>query len=288
MNTERADAFTTGLFQGVKIVGGYMKERASPVLQGLMNMPEREECLYGLFLRADAWMQTLRMLDRAVHVQAIVAGNRSLLETAVDMILVHIDPTPASTERMRWWEESAKLKAAEAILTYFDQRHLHPPDVYQAQASFVANRKNEIEMQRQSLWPGRQDPRKHPDRWTGSRNLLQDVRVADQHYEHVIKQDLGTGLEEYYETEYRKMNFMVHGSTLAGFRNLKAETITYVCAISFKVCTELAMFCTKLALEDFGFADHVPALREEWERIRKDRLIAYAKYQPDLAEVAGQ
>jgi hypothetical protein len=70
------------------------------------------------------------------------------------------------------------------------------------------------------LWPSPKDPTKgiHPDRWTG-RNLFEDVVAADAAYGDQIRANLGMPLAEYYRTDCRRMNWLIH-STMAGITNL--------------------------------------------------------------------
>src|SRR5947209_8335364 len=86
-----------------------------------------------------------------------------------------------------------------------------------------SERKTAIETQRSALWNGR-----HPNRWT-DRNLQADVIEADRFLGGEIRNELGHSLSEYYETEYRRMNWYVHGSALASMRGLSPETFVCVC-----------------------------------------------------------
>ena len=120
-------------------------------------------------------------------------------------------------------------------------------------------------------------------RWTGAPDLLTDARKADEFRQAEISEDLETLLSEFSETAMRRINMTVHGSALALERYLSKEGFYIVGALSYKWATDLAMFCTKLILTDFGFSSHLPELREEWEQVKEDRLKAYAENQPDLS-----
>ena len=169
---------------------------------------------------------------------------------------------------MRWWEESAKLKSSEALETYYGGE---VPSEYTPQVEFFKNRKDAIKAQRTALWKG-----EHPNRWTG-RSLLADVIEADRVLGEKIRKELGESLREYYETEYRRMNWYVHGSALASVRGLAPKTFVCVCGLAFKACSDLAWFCTKLILTDFGFAKHLPGIEDQWESIRQQRLLEYGE-----------
>lgn len=257
-----------GLFRGVVLIADYMKEANQNLLDTLMKPSERETAMHGVFLRAASWMKTLKKLNHPSDVQAIVTCNRSLLEITVDIILLHEDRTNATASRMWWWEESAKLKSAEAIATYYSG---DVPDEYTPQVEFIKNRKTAIQDQRTALWNGG-----HPNRWT-ARNLQEDVKEADRVLGEEVRKGLGSTLTEYYETEYRRMNWYVHGSALASVRGLAPSTFQCVCGLAFKACSDLAWFCTKLILTDFGFMEHLPGIQDAWESLREQRLLAYGE-----------
>ena len=50
----------------------------------------RDNAVKAVWLRAYAWMQSLELLNYTKHIQAISAGNRSLLEFAVDLSLENL------------------------------------------------------------------------------------------------------------------------------------------------------------------------------------------------------
>jgi hypothetical protein len=266
MNEVNERNVAEGLFRGVVLIADYMREANQNLLDTLMDPSERETAMHGSFLRAASWMMSLKKLKHPSDVQAIVTCNRSLLEITVDIILLHGDKTEAAASRMYWWEESAKLKSAEAIVAYYSKG---VPDAYSPQIGFIANRKAMIEAQRTALWNGR-----HPIRWT-DRNLLEDVREADRVPGAEVGKERGHTLTEYYETEYRRMNWYVHGSALASVRGLAPATFVCVCGLAFKACSDLAWLCTKLILTDFGFAKHLPGIEDQWEGLRQERLLAY-------------
>jgi hypothetical protein len=59
---------------------------------------------------------TVRKLDNPVDLQAMACCVRSLLELAVDMILLQADETNVGGWKMYWWDESARLQMAIATL----------------------------------------------------------------------------------------------------------------------------------------------------------------------------
>ena len=67
------------------------------------------------------------------------------------------------------------------------------------------------------FWPGKRQTNKHPERWTGRVNLLEDVNAADLLLGDKIRSYLGVNLEQFYEFDYRRLNWFVHGSGYVGY-----------------------------------------------------------------------
>jgi hypothetical protein len=274
-------AQAAGLFRGLNVVANYVYDRVRPLLYGQasIGMSNREQCLYGLFLREASWLLTMKKIDNPVHVQAVVACGRAMLETTVDMILIHCDKTASSAEKMNWWELSAKLKAAEKLVDFFAKTGVPVPDHRLTLVDFIKSEGPAIKEKRKRLFQN-----KHPDRWT-RRTLSEDVAKADTLLNSQIKAEIGSTLSELYCTEFPMMNFYVHGSSLVGMRHISPQTLTGQCAIFFKLIGDLAMLGTKIILTDFGYTEHLAGLREEWESVTQNRLKAYASSQPELAHL---
>jgi hypothetical protein len=128
MNIDKIKTFADGCYSEIQLVSEYMKQRI-PLIDGVIKNPStpyRDDCLKGLFLRANAWIQTLVKLNQVNDFQAICAANRALLEITVDIYLLHLDKTDNSGQMMYWWMQSEKIKSAEKILEYF-RLSLSPP-----------------------------------------------------------------------------------------------------------------------------------------------------------------
>lgn len=276
MNLTQEKVTAESCYSLVPVVADFIQKRVHPRFEELASQSLRETYLHGLHSRATAWLMTLRKLDEPVNFQAILSGVRSLLETAVDMVLLSYDKTDASAFRMRQWEVSAKLKSAKAIVSYFKTRARAPvPDEYQPQVEFIEREEASVEMIRAGLWPytgpdpKRQGTGSHPDRWTG-KNLSTDVLAADRLHGGEIKKILGTSIEEFYAIEYRRLNWSVHGSGLAGVWNLPPEAFYAVCGLAFVWCVRLAMICSLIVITEFkdsGMTENLPALEEEARRL---------------------
>ena len=217
-------------------------------------------------------MLTLEKLNHARYFQAIVTGNRALLEMLVDIILLHKDKSNLSGLKFHWWAESEKLKAALVTLRFFNDCGEAVPDEYQPLEQFVKTQKAITEKERTNLW-GKPT---HPRRWTGRGNLFDDIVEADRIFGKEIIGDLKTSLTRYYRTEYPRMNWQIHSGS-AAFGNLPPQSFSILCASAYKWTADLAMFATKVVLVDFGLLDVLPRLTEDWENVKKQRLIWYAE-----------
>ncbi len=225
------------------------------MIRGVLGKTPNENTYFGLFCRAVCFMKTLRKCNQSSDFQTIAHVNRALLELTTDMILLHHDKADGYL-KMRAWEESAKLKAAEKVLRYYGEQGLALPDHYHAQKAFIDKDKEAIVHKRQQFWAKVNHP---VCRWTGNR-LNTDVEIADSHE--------NTKLTEIYCTEYQKMNWMTHGSALAGLRHMEPSGFMNLCGLSYAACGKLALLCAQMALKKFGFWKE-GIYRGRWEDINR-------------------
>lgn len=266
----KTKAFATGLYQGAQLVTQYMKTNYSAIAEGEPGPSGgyKGGAIKRLWIRAYLWMETISRLNDPLDFQAISVANRTLMEILIDLILLHTDEAHESAARMYWWAESEKLQQAEQIINFYSKKGVTVPDEFEAQQSFYANRKSQITEMRKRWWPGRKDPERHPKRWTGSSNLLQDAKRADQLYGSSIETNIGIPLEEYYETQYRKMNWRIH-SGLASVGDPPPEAFYLICGFGFKWCADFALLATKITLTEFG-------LNSDWQDIKRKRDSIFA------------
>ncbi|HEV8589314.1 MAG TPA: hypothetical protein VGQ72_10600 [Pyrinomonadaceae bacterium] len=276
LGTEESKAFATGLLHGVEIVADYMAI-CYPAISEAEGSPEtgyKTGCMKRLWLRAYVWMNTLRRLTDPLDFQAIAVGSRALFEILVDLILLHHDKTHELAAKMFWWGESEKLRASEQIISFYDNQSLNVPDEFEAQVLFCKTEKVKIENMRQTHWPNRKDPKRHPKRWTGNRYLSEDVEQADKIYSSVLTSEIRTTLTEFYRTQYPKMNWQIHSSVLG--LDQPSEGFYLTVGSSFKRCADLAMLCTRIVLSDFDLDITLQKTGNDWNRIRHKQDSAFA------------
>jgi hypothetical protein len=270
-----AEAHANAMFAGIQLYREYMK-KCEPMIMGVLPRPalkHRDGAVQAVWIRAYAWMQSLELLNHTKHIQAISAGNRSLLEFAVDLVLLHTDPTNNSGWKMYHLAFSERLKAAEQLVDFYGAGNV--PTVHSEAESFIQREKIPIDDMRRTLWPNAKNPSKavHPDRWTG-RDLFRDAEAADAAYGTQIKSSLKISLTEYYRTQYRRMNWLIH-SAMAGVTNLDRIYYSTAAVLALKWSQDLAMFCTQITLKDQQFHDAIDDLNEQWQELRRDRNLNY-------------
>lgn len=252
MKLEEVEAFASARHAEAVLIADFMQSRVNPLFGHRREggTHHRDAAIYGLYMRALSWMLSLRKLDEGYDFQPVVSGVRSLLEVVVDLVLLHHDKSNSSGWKVMWWGESAKLKAAEGVERYYKDVARKPvPDEYEPQLDYIRDRSVPIKDMRVTLFNGI-----HPERWTSRRNLLDDVREVDRLSGSEIERHLGKKLEEFYETQYRRLNWNVHGSGLTGvvFPN-ETEVgagLRLTQGVCYLWCSQLAMMCTSVVLKD--------------------------------------
>jgi len=208
----------------------------------------------GGFLRSVAWMHSITQLQSPSDFQAIFAAARALLEITVDAVLLQHQNDAVA--QMADWENSAKLKHAEAISRFYAGRQA--PSNHQEAIAFAQREATAIAARRIARGWVTSNGTRHPDRWT-SRNLGDDARKADGF-------EVGLDLEETYETKYRQMCWYVHASGAVGLRSLGRDIFPTLGGLAFRACSTLAEKHAKLMLRYSGAWDD-PFDGQTWESI---------------------
>jgi hypothetical protein len=216
------------------------------------------------YLRLVAWMHSVAQLQSPSDFQAVFAAARAMLEITVDAVLLqHLSDAVA---QLADWEESAKLKHAEAISRFYAGRQA-PPEFREA-IEFVRREGAVVTARRTGRgWVTPNGATRHPERWT-SRNLGDDVKRADSF-------EPGLNLEETYETKYRQMCWYVHASGAVGLRGLGVDMFPALGGLTLKTCSTLAVAYAKLMLKYAGIWT-TPFRGDSWEKVFEELRCAQA------------
>src|SRR5262245_57810943 len=109
------------------------------------DFPLRQRHIYGYFTRAHGWIQSLTRLDRPSDLQAIASAARTMIETVVEMLYIHMDPTDATAQRIVDWEQSEKLRWAMANAEYYKKLKILLPEHDEDARDFICTNEKQIE-----------------------------------------------------------------------------------------------------------------------------------------------
>lgn len=238
----------------------FLNTVARPIVTENPDRSNLAAVVHGQFIRLLAWTRSLTKLNEPADYQAVGAGCRSLLETAIDLVL--LDSADAAS-RMLAWERSAKLVQANALAAYCRQAGNDPLE-YDHILRYAQREGASIDADRRRFgWTRPNGQPRHPSRWTG-RDLLADAREADRAGGHQ--------LERFYETRYRELCWSTHGSGAAGLRTIDAEDFPGLSAMAFRDCADLAVQGATSALHTIGaWTDRVQA---QFDLLEGRRILA--------------
>jgi hypothetical protein len=259
------EALCVGMLADVGVTTKHMREVIRPRLDAILNPTQRELCVCNIFLRALCWMETLARLDRVQDFQAVAACTRFELEAAVDLVILRSDRNGKLTTKMEAWVTSTKFKAAENATNFYRARGETIPAVHQPLTSFYDNNRDFVKNLRIEHWGGR-----HPDRWTGS-TLLEDCSTADGLSPVQVVDEMGIGLTEFYETEVRRLNWLIHGSGAAILGRAPAPWFFLNVALGLKWSSDLGGLVSALTMESLRFDEAIHNMDGERKRLRAER-----------------
>lgn len=254
-----------GFRQALGEVNSFVRSLLRPMFD---SAPEsvRKHAFLGQLLRVQGWLGTLVRLDDPADFQAVLCGERTLFELALDIVLLSGDPS--GPEKLIEWEESAKLKQAHLGMKYVKSKGGLPEE------HFGWATRLEMETEIEAKRKHRGWSKGHPERWTGpGRNLLTDAVAGD-------KQQTRFGFEGWYQTRYRSVCWSVHGSALVT-RMLPMHDYPGVVALSLKWSADLAQEAARSAVEAMGFLSSEEA-EGAFDRLGGIRAKAFADANPEV------
>jgi len=221
-------------FTVLKSLNEFDKLEVQGVVAGQLAKSDEEMCVYGLYLRGRANVQSLLSLKQVMDFQAIVMLTRNLFELSADMKLLEVIQSAA--EKFSVFSEVEKLRAAKKTVAF---KTAHPGSSVDTTilSTFIAKNEATIEAQRSKLWPG-VNPLKH---WSGMNDLK--ARTAK----------LGHPFDEVYEVKYPQMSWYTHSAGLAGF-DIKQKTYALVAGIYFELASMCYMVLLTSVIEKFKLA----------------------------------
>jgi hypothetical protein len=238
------------LFALVKV----LHTEARPIIDAVPQRTPRDRLVHGLMTRALGWGLSLQKLDEVYDFQAQSVGCRTLLEIAIDLVLLTSMTEPV--EKVTVWEDLGLLSDARATIA---DKGADPGLVAVAQA-LVNDKEQSLLVALSRLWPTR---KKKPLRWTGRQHLADDARAADG--------ACALGLTRMLGQNYARLCSATHGSGDVLSRRLRPEEFPGVSIAALHVSFELLADVMRVVLAYFGLFDST------WEeRIDAARMLGSA------------
>jgi hypothetical protein len=220
-------------YTALKSLNEFDRLEVQGVVAGALAKSQRETCIWQIYLRGRANVQSLLSLRQAMDFQAIIMVTRNLFELAVDAKL--IDVTHNAIEKIDAFAQVEKLRAAEKTVAYKKNNPASKVDAT-VQATFITNNKAAIDGKRNALWPGITSPR----HWSGL-NLKERTSM------------LGNPFAETYEIKYQQMSWYTHGAGLTGF-DLTAKSYSLLAGVHFELACMCYMALLASVIEEFKLA----------------------------------
>lgn len=249
-----------------KLVKEFLESVGRSVFGFLPSPTDEDNVLKGGFLRTLALLRSVYKMDGPADFQSICGASRSLFEIVVDFVLITRDPKGFPVSQLLSWENSARLKHAKTVKSYYDAYPLKKNDKHWREypkaskelCDFITNKGAQIEANQRK--PGHYD-----ERWTG-RDLRQSAEAADKvsNYE----------LEQYYILRHAPLCWDIHGSGLVGVRYVTEETFPAISAFAFHDCSELAMMIAELLMAKYHITD---SFQKEAEQLKTNIIVAKMK-----------
>ena len=249
------------LFTALKSLNVFDKLEVQGIVAGLLNKNDRENCVYGLYLRSKSNVQSILSLRQVSDVQAIIMLARSLFELAVDAKL--LDVVQDAVEKYTAFSEVEKLRSAEKIVA-FKRRHPQSDVDTTIVAPFIAGNKAAIEKRRDLLWPEAKPTTQNAKRrtiehWSG-------LKLWERAHK------LGDPFDAIYETKYPQMSWYTHAAGLTGF-DLKRESYEKLAGVYFDIAGRCYMVLLNKVIDEFKLATVDDKIKN---RMRYARIMAHA------------
>ena len=223
-------------FEGVRAALNYWVFHLKAVMQGLVGPKPRERAVLGLFYRAMGYVSSIRRLNHPMHVQAIAASARSLLELGLDMALFSQDQTNDSVDRIVAFTRVERYRVAKKLVDFYAGRPVPADLSLSQQQATVADvvETAAVEALVQQYW-GRNRTRKV--KWPKHWSTFPEIRGRAEH--------VGGPWEERYVQQYYMFSWHIH-SGLVGVADLPKEAFEIVASQAYGLSTDVILDCYRI------------------------------------------
>jgi hypothetical protein len=250
-------------------VSGRLREWLGAVLLPFLksavgDASDLDRTFRGTLLRFGGWLSTISK-SNTEDIQATAAGARASFEFLADVAV--LVSGPGRMTEMIAWEDSAKLKNAEARLRPFTNSGKPIPADMKIHAEYVEREGARIRAARVKHWPASKDPSKgqHPDRWY-------DRTLPD------VLKDCGGVIDarliDLFHRFSGPMNWGVHGSALVFARGISTSAIAQATSLYMVIVPHCALEAVELVLGHYKLTKSLSSLSETRGRTLLDSVLA--------------
>lgn len=240
--------YADAAYEGIRATHTFQKFYLEPLLlHGLITPSRREQVLIELHYRMVAYLSSFRKLNGPQYFQTLAASARSLFELGLDMVLLSLDSTDESIDRLDAFTKVERYRVAKKTVDYFSNHPLPKGQDISAQRLVCSspNVKSEMESLLDRYWPSAK--RTYPNHWS----KFQDARSRARH--------VGTKWEERYVLTNYIFSWHVH-SGLAGVSGLNENTFHAFVMEAFQLSYDVVLDCLRILGQEF----HLPKVMPEW------------------------
>lgn len=204
---------------------------------------KRERCFLITYYRSVLNINSIIVLNNAVHFQAIAMLARNLFELAVEIRL--IDLIPNGVHKMVVFEQLERLRAALRATAFASTHTLKVPVDLSPFHRFIKTKQSGIEADAKKLWGSLK-----LTHWS-ERTLAVRAKM------------LGVPFEETYQFLYKQLSWHAHAG-LAGVLNVPPETCATLSIVSCKIAAESYQEILMAVVKEFKLSKATPTIENEF------------------------
>jgi Family of unknown function (DUF5677) len=277
-SAEDTPAFTqhelvSAYYDGIRNCIDFVQTQIIPVLNGQINLNQKEGAILGIFYRIHALGSSLTRLNNKIDFCAVAPIARTIFELLLDLkLLVRQEFTQEDIEKFRAFPEIERFRRPDKLLEFqtknpgIEEKSCFPGE-FQKKLVESPGKRDEIESKIVSLWGKTKNGKINwPDHWTGL-----SVRSRAELF--------GSIYEQKYLEIYSILSWYVHSGN-ASYAGLSQQSLEWIYGVSMDISR--LMYIEGLLLCSYSFSlnkviENFSPVIEFLKDAPKEILIEYEK-----------
>jgi len=256
-------------YKGTDAVSKFAESMMIPVLNGQINLSDKEKAVVGTYYRMYGWVRSMVAMNHRLHFQGAAAAARSLFELLLDIKMLANDKNGYLADKFHAFPGVEKFRVAQNLVSFcmnnanstkldcsHQQTFINSPGKQQAVNETIIK-----------FWgKTKKGAPNRPKHWTGK-----DIQKRSH--------DLGPEYEELYLETFSLFSWYIHsGST--GYAGLNEETLETCFGMSHSIAQKAFLEATVVCAEVmrissviFEFKEIIANLRLTPGRVLVDEQI---------------